>query len=223
MESDESQSSESGQPTSMTQVVLGIVTLLACCLVLLSDVVGSAMVGKHNPISETISKLAIGKYAWIQDYGLNAFAAGIVCVATGLWWWGNPRWRWRIGIGALLLTASDVLMISEYDQYAGFDGFGGRVHMACVYVLYATVATAAILLGLELAKVHSRYKTLSLVFAGLWITGCPLFLFAAPTSIDGAIERLLAVLLTLWIGMLGWLVVRRGRGQISTDFDESAA
>ncbi|MCO6045071.1 DUF998 domain-containing protein [Aeoliella sp. ICT_H6.2] len=191
--------------------LFGWVAVLGSVVVLLSDFVGCVVVEDHNPISETISKLAVGEYGWVQDVGLDVFAAGVIATAIGLlvWQWGGIRWR--IGVVALVLTAITVLVIAEYDEYKGFDGFGVDIHLACVYILYVVVAVAAVTLGLELRPVGRGYRTASFVFAAVWLVGSPIFMFAAPTSIDGAIERFLAVCLVAWISMLAWLLIRKGQ------------
>lgn len=198
-------------------ITFGVVTLLACVLVLVSDVVGCYFADQHNPISETISKLAVGDHAWVQDYGLNMFALGIATCAIGLGRWNHGGWQWRVATGLLVLIAIDILVISEYDQYKGFDGFGATIHLTCVYILYMLVAAASLLLAFELGAVHPHYRWRSYVFAAIWLVGCPIFLFASPTNIDGAIERLLAIALVAWIAMLAWLVLQKGRGRIVTN------
>ncbi|WP_231934546.1 DUF998 domain-containing protein, partial [Botrimarina colliarenosi] len=171
---------------SSAMVALATVTLIACATVLATDVTGWLVVEKHNPITETISKLAIGKQSWIQDYGLNTFAAGLAACAVGYFLWDLGGWRRRTAAAFLLLGAVDVLVISEFDQYAGFDDLGGTIHMSCVYILYALFATIPILLGLELSQVDPWYRNASVAFACCWIVGGPLYLFATPGSIDVA-------------------------------------
>ena len=57
--------------------VCGYIGLFGCIAAVVTDIIGIIVVEKHNPISETISALAITKYAWIQDLGLNLFALGL--------------------------------------------------------------------------------------------------------------------------------------------------
>lgn len=199
---------------STTLTILGSITLISCVFVIACDFAGWAIVEKHNPISETISKLAIGDFGWIMDFGLNAFAVGLIATAIGMFRWSLGEKKWKFASFLLVLTAATVFVISEYDQYKGFDGTGADVHYGACYLLYAAVLASAICLYFELKAIGQRYSRSTLGFAILWFFGCPLFMFATPDSVDGAVERLLAIALVSWVAMLGWLVVQRGRDNI---------
>ncbi|KAI9132270.1 hypothetical protein [Acaryochloris sp. CCMEE 5410] len=71
--------------SSKLSLICGFVGLVGCFAALLTDIIGTIVVQKHNPISETISSLAIGKAAWIQDSGLDLFAAGLIACAIALY------------------------------------------------------------------------------------------------------------------------------------------
>lgn len=200
--------SQANDEQSSSKIVLGSLTLLSCVLVVAADFIGWAIVEKHNPISETISKLAIGNYAWVMDWGLNLFAAGIIAVAVGMFRWNFGNKKWKLASGLLVLTATSILVISEYDQYRGFDGFGADVHYGACYALFGFVFVSAVCLGFDLQAIGRCYSRLTFAFAALWLIGCPLFMFAAPDSIDGAVERGLAIALVSWIAMLGWLLTQ---------------
>ncbi|MEL6383500.1 MAG: hypothetical protein AAFQ89_13825 [Cyanobacteria bacterium J06626_18] len=52
-----------------------------------TNLIGAVVVDEHNLIRETISALAIEKFAWIQDMGLDFFAAGLIACAIALYSW----------------------------------------------------------------------------------------------------------------------------------------
>ena len=56
----------------------GVIGILGCVAVLATDLIGIALHEAHNPIKNTISMLAIGKYGWIQDLGLDILAIGFL-------------------------------------------------------------------------------------------------------------------------------------------------
>lgn len=64
--------------------ICSLIGFFGCLSVIAGDIIGIALHEKHDPISDTISMLAIGKYGWIQDWGLDIFAAGYLAIATGL-------------------------------------------------------------------------------------------------------------------------------------------
>ena len=79
-------------------LVCGIIGIFGCISVIIADIIGIIVVEKHNPISETISALAITKSAWIQDTGLNLYAAAMIACAIGLYTWNLEGLRWKIDL-----------------------------------------------------------------------------------------------------------------------------
>lgn len=102
---------------------------------LLTDFIGIVVVDGYNPITQTISDLAIAKKAWIQDIGSNLFAAAFVTCAIGLFSMSLGGWKWKTGAAMLLLSDGDILLISEHDKYAGSEGVGAAIHiyLVCVF------------------------------------------------------------------------------------------
>ncbi len=192
-------------------VLLGSASIVSAVLVLASDLIGWAVVEKHNPITETISRLAVGEHAWIQDVGLDVYAAGIGALAIAMLLWSPGGWKWKAAAGALLVVAADIVVIAEYNQYAGFDGFGYQVHRWCCFVLYVSVAAAAGLLASELKPIDDTQKKATIAFLVVWLIGGPLFMFVVPTDIDGGVERIIGIALVAWTSGLAWMHVKAGR------------
>lgn len=181
----------------------GVVALLGCVLVTAANFIGILVVDAHNPISETISKLAIGEHAWIQDLGLDAFAIGLFSLALGLHLTLSGGWRWQAGLVLLILLGVDVLLIAEHNQYAGRPGRGAAIHIYCVYALYGLFSLITFLLAANLKKLGDRWRRFSLSISVSWLVLAPLF-FVVPTRWDGAFERFLALFLLAWVGGLAW-------------------
>ena len=114
-------------------LVCGIIGIFGCISVIIADIIGIIVVEKHNPISETISALAITKSAWIQDTGLNLYAAAMIACAIGLYAWNLEGVRWKIAAVLLGLLGIDIILIAEHNQYAGRPGVGAAIHIYCVY------------------------------------------------------------------------------------------
>jgi len=190
-----------------TIVGCGVIALLGCILVTAANLIGILVVDAHNPISETISKLAIGDYAWIQDLGLDAFAIGLFALALGLYLRLSGGWRWQVGLGLVVLLGIDVLLIAEHNQYAGRPGRGAAIHIYCVYALYALFAASTFLLAKNLKKLGARWHSFSLVVSVGWLVLAPFF-FVVPDSWDGAYERFLALFILVWVGGLAWKLSR---------------
>lgn len=123
------------------------------------NIIGIIVLEKHDPISETISALAIEKYAWIQDIGLDFFATGLIACAVGLYAWNLNGAKWKIGNFLLLLLGVDIVLIAEHNQYAGRPGVGAAIHIYCVYALALLFTLITLLLAFGL---QNRSKLVSL-------------------------------------------------------------
>lgn len=195
-------------------LVCGLIGLLGCVSVVVTDLIGIIVVDGYNPISQTISNLAINEKAWIQDIGLNLFAASFVACAVGLFSLSLGGWKWKAGAGMLLLLAIDILAISEYDQYADLSSFGSTVHFTCVCILGVLFALAPALLSFSLHKVSRGWQLFSLWTAIIWAVLSPIFFFT-PNGWNGLYERFLSLLVISWIALISWLLVQKGLNQHS--------
>jgi hypothetical protein len=199
---------------STTSLICGVIGLIGCVVVVAADLIGILMVERHDPISETISKLAIGKHAWIQDVGIDFLAAGFLANAVGLFAWRFGKARVKTVAVLLGLTAVDLVLIAEHNQYAGRDNEGAQIHTYCVYALFGLFVVASLLLAFDLRQFGSTWWALSLAASLAWIIGGPIFMYIVPTSWDGALERLLGLVMTGWLAMLSILMVQRGRRRL---------
>lgn len=105
-------------------IICGIVGLLSCILVIISDVVGVIVVDGYNPIQATISDLAAGDRAPIQSIGLVIFSIGIASCAIGLYRWNLDRSKWQLASVLLFLIGIDVILIAIRNEYGDGDTQG---------------------------------------------------------------------------------------------------
>ncbi|MGB3294247.1 MAG: DUF998 domain-containing protein [Phormidesmis sp.] len=202
------------QPNIRLLMICGLVGLFGCVSVVVTDFIGIAAVDGYNPISQTISALAITEKAWIQDTGLNLFAASLAACAVGLLSMSLGSWKWKVGASMLLILAIDVLLISEHDKYAGREGVGASIHIYCVYALGILFTLAPALLSSGLQKVSRGWQRFSLWTAICWAALSPVFFFV-PNGWDGAYERFISLFMITWVALISWLLVQKGFGKRS--------
>lgn len=200
--------------TDKISLICGIIGLFGCLSAIVTDIIGIIVVEKHNPISETISALAITKYAWIQDLGLVLFAFGIVMCAIGLFRWRIKKTKWKIGSLLLLLLGIDIVLIALHNQYAGREGVGASIHLQCVIAMAVLFTLTCILLASGLRKAGRNWYRYSMATAIFWLVLSPIF-FIVPTKIDGAYERFIALIMLAWVAAISWLLVKHGRGKLA--------
>lgn len=197
----------------------GIVGIVGGLVVVIADFIGIFVVDSYNPITQTISNLAIGKYGWIQDVGLNLYGISLFILAIALWRWNLGDWRWRSGAILLFLIGIDILVISEYDRYARDpNSFGRMVHLYAVYVLGVLLPLTCLLCSFGLRRVGRKWRYFSWAIAALWIIFGPPF-FRVPTNYDGLYERFVAVILLCWTVTISGLVLKYGVADSTTRLD----
>ena len=193
--------------------VCGYIGLFGCIAAVVTDIIGIIVVEKHNPISETISALAITKYAWIQDLGLDLFALGLIACAIGLFSWNLNGATWKIGAFLLFLLGIDIVLIAEHNQYAGREGVGASIHIQCVYVLGLLFTLLTLLFATGLRKLGRNWYRFGIGITIFWVISAPTF-FIVPTNIDGAYERFTAMIMLTWVAAISWLLIRKGQGKL---------
>lgn len=191
----------------------GVIGIIGCFAAIASNIIGVIVVEDHNPISQTISALAIEKYAWIQDIGLDMFATGLIACALGLYVWNLNGIRWKIGNFLLLLLGIDIYIIAEHNKYAGRPGVGANIHIYCVYALGLLFTALTLLLAFGLRKVGRNWYRFSIGTSIFWIVLAPIFFFV-PTNIDGAYERFISLIMITWVAAISWLLIKKGRGKL---------
>ena len=174
----------------------GVFGVLGCFGVVAGDIIGILVHEDHNPISNTISMLAIGKYGWIQDLGLDLLALGFLSLAAGLFSGKRSGIKWIAGIIVLVLIGVDLLLIAEHNQYAGRPGY--TIHRKLVYALALLFPTSLFLLSSHLKILRADLKKFCFWTAGLWLAFAPLMPLI-PTTVEGAYERAVSSLIVIWL------------------------
>lgn len=203
-----------GVMKSKRSLICGIIGLIGCISVVAADLIGIVVVERHNPISETISKLAINEYAWIQDIGLDIFAIGLIACAIALYTQPLGGFRWKFSAMLLVFLGIDVFLISEYNQYADASSVGSTIHLYLVSALGIAFALVAFFVAPGLRKISLKWYRFSLWISIVWTLSAPLF-FVVPTAWDGAYERLVALIMVTWVTGLSWLLIKCGSGSFS--------
>ena len=203
--------------TDATSRILGGVTIAGCLTAIIADFTTAALSDRLNVVENTISNLAAGRYDWLADLGLYAFAAAVVAATIGLSRWRIERLDWRIGTIAMILLAGVVVLIAGYEAYS--TGEGTVIHFRLVYALGALFPATALLTA---GQFYTMDKTLGIAFyvagAAFLVLGPGLFL--VPTAIDGAYERVLAGIMLFWFVAVGVMIWRDPDVAFQVDEDQ---
>jgi len=191
-------------------LVTSLIAAFGAFAVVAADIIGIIVVEKHNPISETVSKLAIGKYAWIQDLGLDLFALGWLGLAAGLYRLGRGQgWKWKLSIFLMVLLAADFVLIAEHNQYATEATPKEAIHTQLVYALGGLFLLICCFMAPGLKNFGKGWRNFSLVCAGVWLVTTPFFFFIS-TQWDGLFERISGSTLVVWMLGMANLLYQQG-------------
>ena len=203
--------------------VCGMLGLIGCVGVIAADIVGILVYEAYNPLTQTISALAVGRYGWIQDIGLVVLGAGLATGGTGLLGWQRDGMAWRLGCMLMTLLAVVVVVIAFVNEYAGTRNVGADVHRFCFYATIVLVTLIPLLLAPGLHRAgRRRSATVSVAFAPIWLVLGATYL-AISTGWNGAFERLLALLALAWFALVSNMLRRRGRAGASAEAPEPRA
>jgi hypothetical protein len=195
-------------------IFCGLAGLLGCAFILAGNIAGIVVVERHNPIADTISDLAAGHQAWLQDGGLILFALGLLACGVGMWRWRLGGAAWRLAAALMVVAALDVGLIAGHNEYGDRDNEKYVIHMQLVYVLGGLFAAIPTLAAGGLRRIGRRWQMISYATTVAWVALAPGF-FLAANSWDGAYERFLGVIIVGWVAMLSWLMMRAGWGRVT--------
>lgn len=191
----------------------GSLAIVLTGMTIVCDVAAMTTVPGYDPIRETISELAAGAGERFEDPGLYALAAALLLILVRFVRAGSLSRSAYAGLGFLLLMAAVVAAIAGWDAYDAPGGamekgsFALAAHKKMVWILGGAFFGAATFLAGEMGQTGGeKWRRASLVVAFLWLLTAPVFFFV-PTSVDGLYERLLAVLVIVWI----WLAALSAR------------
>ncbi len=192
--------------------VCGGLGLLGCLGLIAGNVAGVMVVEKHDLVADTISDLAAGRHAWIQDAGLIIHAIGLMACGAAVWRWrADPR-RWRVAAALLALMGVVLIVIAGHNEYGDNDSEKYEIHRYAVYVFGVLFAFTPALLARGLRPLGRAWWRLNVATSVFWVAFAPYF-FLIPTAWDGAYERGLAVILLGWMILFCGLLIRQGRRQ----------
>ncbi|MHA7056193.1 DUF998 domain-containing protein [Aquimarina sp. M1] len=174
---------------------MSIIGGLGCFAVLISDIIGVIVVEKHNPLRNTISQLAHGKYAYIQDIGLSLFGIGVIATSVALFIFDHTKVKLKVGSLFLILMAIGVISLAELNNLIGEPGT--IIHLVAVGFIAICYFVSMILWISKFRQVSQKWYQGHVIVGTSIIILLAMFKFV-PEAYEGAYERLLAIILVGW-------------------------
>ncbi len=201
---------DAGRESPTLIIALGWFAILGCAILGISILIADLVVPDHDWIADTISDLGAGRYEFIVDIGIYAFAASLVCIALLAAHVYVGGWPWAMGIIGFAALGLIVFLVGARNEYGDSDNEGVVIHIYLVYalgLLFAALPWAMVQGARRIGTTHDRALIgLSL----LWTVSAPVFFFL-PDSIDGIFERYLGLIAFLIVIVMAQLFIHRAR------------
>lgn len=187
----------------------GLLGLAGCAALTLGNIAGSLLVPGHDWISDTVSDLAAGRYAAIQDVAIYAYAVGLIACALGAAHLHLGGRRWTLGVLSLTVLALIVTVIAAREAYsAGRSGMSVHLYLVAALGLFSALAPLA--MARDLGVLGRARMRLAYGVAAIWAAGGPVF-FLLPTGWDGLWERALGLASAAFVASLAWMFLEAAR------------
>ena len=166
--------------------------------------VADFVVPDHDWIADTISDLGAGRYEFIVDIGIYAYAAALIGCAVAASHAHLGGLGWTVGIYGLIAAGLIVFLIGARNEYGDGDGSTFHIHIYLVLAVYAIFAVITWSMSEGLMAVDRRAGIVARAVTLVWVPTAPVFLFMA-TDIDGLYERFLGVQTFVFVYALAWV------------------
>ncbi|MEM5472523.1 DUF998 domain-containing protein [Hoeflea sp. AS60] len=202
---------ETGLPEAnlrpLFMISLGSYALLGCILFAIAILIADFVVPDHNWIADTISDLGAGKYEFIVDIGIYAFAASLISIALLAAHDHLGGWRWSLGAVGFAVLGLIVFLVGARNEYGDNDSDGWIIHVYLVYALGLLMALLPWAMSRGAARISSNASRILIAISILWSLSAPVFFFL-PNDIDGIYERYLGLISFFTVGTMAWLFIR---------------
>ncbi|SFI49267.1 DUF998 domain-containing protein [Jannaschia pohangensis] len=174
--------------------------------ILIADVV----VPDHDWISDTISDLGAGRYEFIVDIGIYAYAASLIALSVGSAHAHLGGRGWTVGIFGLIATGLVVFLIGARNEYGDGDSDGWVIHSYLVWGLGLAFAVIPWSMSAGMGTIRPVLRKIARGVTVVWIPFSPVF-FLMGTEFDGLYERGLGLITFVFTYALAFALLGRSR------------
>ncbi len=173
-------------------------------------VIADFVVPDHDWIADTISDLGAGRYEFIVDIGIYAYAASLIALSVAAAHAHLGGRGWTVGLFGLIATGLIVFLIGARNEYGDGDEEGWVIHSYLVYALGVAFAVIPWSMAEGMAAIRPILGRAARAVTIVWVLMAPVFFFL-PTGIDGLYERLLGAITFVFVGALAFALLGRAR------------
>jgi hypothetical protein len=191
-------------------VGLGIAGLFGAVSMVATDVIGILVRPGYNPVSQSVSELALGPTGWIQDLGMFLGGAGAIACAAGLYLGLARKWETSLAEFLLAVAGTGLLLAAFFKtDLAPPKTTGGIIHDTSSLIGGIAFVPVCFLMAPALRACKALFNYT--VVAGL--VGATLEIgagrFPREWVLFGLHERLFLGNAVLWLFIISWAVLIR--------------
>lgn len=174
-------------------IPLGWYAILGCMVLGIAILIADFVVPNHDWVADTISDLGAGRYEFIVDIGIYAFAASLLSIALLASHAHLGGWRWSFGTVGFAVLALIVFLVGARNEYGDNDTDGVVIHIYLVYAIGILMAVLPWAMADGARRIEPYYGRILVGISVLWALSAPFFFFLTDT-IDGIYERYLGLI-----------------------------
>lgn len=190
--------------------------MLGCLVMLTTSVIAPLLHPDMNFVTHTVSELAAGRLAWVQDLGLCALGFAMAAAGIALYRLHLGGFFWKGGSVVMVLVGAAICLLALYNEYGDDDLCLVTIHGELVWGIGIGLVVALLSLRNGLGRVRRSLAVLTLVVAVVLLLGGP-YLPMVSTEWDGLYERVICVAVLLWLGTVSWMLAKWRDGFLDSE------
>ena len=184
----------------------------------ITDVIAILLHPGYNPLSKSVSDLALEPYGWVQGIGLFLGGIGVIACALGLSLVLSKQWEVKLGDVSILLVGISLILTAIFhtDPPGHEVTVYGHIHHVASFVAALSALPAFFLISPGIR--NNRRLFIYTIISGILQIALEVGRGRLPSDwvLFGLHERLIGANEVIWIIVISWTILIKHRNTKST-------
>lgn len=194
---------------------LGLTAIAGSLALPITDVIAILLRPGYNPLSTSVSRLALGPTGWIQGIGLYIGGIGAIALALGLSLALSKQWEVRLGEVLIFLVGVGLMLAATFhtDPHRHEFDLHGKIHEWVSFASGVFILPAFFLVSPGIR--NNRHLFAYTIIAGILQIILEVGRGRLPSNwvLFGLHERLIGANAVLWIIVIAWAILIKRRSK----------
>ena len=194
---------------------LGLAAIAGSLALPITDVIAILLRPGYNPLSTSVSRLALGPTGWIQGIGLYLGGIGAIALALGLSVALSKQWEVRLGEVLIFLVGVGLMLAATFhtDPHRHEFDLHGKIHAWVSFASGVFILPAFFLVSPGIR--NNRHLFAYTIIAGILQIILEVGRGRLPSNwvLFGLHERLIGANAVLWIIVIAWAILIKRRSK----------